>query len=174
MTTPDYLINALFVFVVLRQARERHVDLRSLLVPLAVAFFIGQRFLHTIPTGGSDLLFVGLLTALGLTLGLACGFATHVRVTRDGVPVARVGWLAGGLLIAGICGRMAFAAALSHGAEPAIRSFSIAHHLSAAAWPTGLVLMALCEVGARVVTVHVRAARLIGGGGGQLPAGVGA
>jgi hypothetical protein len=31
MTTTDYLINAVFVFVVLRQARERKVDARSFL-----------------------------------------------------------------------------------------------------------------------------------------------
>jgi DNA-binding NarL/FixJ family response regulator len=35
MTTSDYLINAVFVLVVLRQARERQVSVRGLVAPLA-------------------------------------------------------------------------------------------------------------------------------------------
>ncbi len=76
------------------------------------------------------------------------------------VAFARVGWLAGGLLIAGICARMVFVFAVSHGGESAIRSFSIAHHIGAAAWPVALVSMALCEVTARLVTVQLRGRRL--------------
>ena len=49
-----------------------------------------------------------------------------------------------------------FAFALSQGLEPAVRSFSITNHISAAAWPTAMVLMALCEVGARLSTVYLR------------------
>jgi hypothetical protein len=45
---------------------------------------------------------------------------------------------------------------VTHGAEPAIRSFSIANHISAAAWPVALVSMAICEVTVRVVTVYLR------------------
>lgn len=121
-----------------------------------VVFFVAQRYVHSIPTAGNDLVLVGLLAAIGLTLGVLCGFATHVRVGVDGVALARVGWLAGGLLIAGICARMVFAFALSHGAEPAIRHFSVSHQIGAAAWPVALVSMALCEVTARLVTVQLR------------------
>jgi len=160
MTTSDYLINAVFVFVVLRQARERQLDVRSLVVPLVVVFFVAQRYVHSIPTAGNDLALVGLLAGIGLTLGLLCGFATHIRLGGDGVALARVGWLAGGLLIAGICARMVFAFALGHGAEPAIRSFSMAHQIGAAAWPVALVSMALCEVTARLVIVQLRGRRV--------------
>jgi hypothetical protein len=160
MTTTDYLINAVFVLVVLRQARERQLDVRSFVAPLALVFFVGQRYVHSLPTAGNDLGFVALLAGVGLALGLLCGFATHVRAGGDGAAFARVGWLAGGLLIAGISSRLVFAFALSHGAEPAIRSFSIAHHIGATAWPVALVSMALCEVTARVVTVHVRGRRV--------------
>jgi len=159
MTPSDYLINAVFVVVVLRQARERRLDLRALVIPLVIVFFVAQRYVHSLPTAGNDLALVGLLTAVGLTLGLLCGFATHVRV-RDGVALARVGRLAACLLIAGICTRMVFAFAVGHGAEPAIRDFSIAHHIGAAAWPIALVSMALCEVTARLVTVQLRGRRL--------------
>jgi hypothetical protein len=54
---------------------------------------------------------------------------------------------------------MVFAFALTHGLEPAVRSFSITNHITAAAWPTAMVLMALCEVGARLSTVYLRTNR---------------
>lgn len=160
MTPSDYILNALFVLVVLRQARERRLDVRSFVVPLVVVLFVAHQYVHTIPTTGNDLVLVGGLAALGLTLGLLCGLATHVRIDR-GVALARVGGLAGGLLVAGICSRMVFAFAIGHGAEPAVRSFSIAHRIGAAAWPVALVSMALLEVTTRLVVVHLRGRRSI-------------
>jgi hypothetical protein len=171
MTTTDYLINAVFVLVVLRQARERQLDVRSLVVPLVVVFFVAQRYVHSIPTAGNDLVLVGLLAAIGLTLGVLSGFATQVRASSDGVALARVGWLAGGLLIAGICARMVFVFSLSHGAGPAIRGFSVVHQIGAAAWPVALVSMALFEVTARLVTVQLRGRRLLAA---QAPAAIAA
>jgi hypothetical protein len=160
MTTTDYLINAVFVVFVLLMTRERRVDLRSLLVPLAIVVSVGQHYIHSIPTAGSDLVLVGLVTGLGLAMGVAAGFATHVRLADDGVALSRVGWIAGGLLIAGMCARMLFVLAVNNGAGPAIRSFSIANHIGAAAWPVALVGMALVAIVARIVTVQIRARRL--------------
>jgi hypothetical protein len=160
MTTSQYLINAAFVLVVLRQARERQLDLRSFLVPLAIVFFVARQYVHSLPAAGNDLVLIGVLTAVGLTLGILCGVATHVRAGGEGVALARVGWLAGVLLVAGIGARMVFAFALSHGAEPVIRSFSISHQIGAAAWPVALVSMAVCEVVARLVIVQLRGRRL--------------
>lgn len=162
MTTTDYLINAVFILVVLRQARERRLDLRSLVAPFVILFFVVQNYVHSIPAAGNDLVLIALLASVGLTLGLLCGFATHIRSGSDGLALARVGWIAGSLLIAGIGARMAFAFAASNGAGPAIRSFSIAHHIGAAAWPVALVAMALCEVVTRLVTVQLRARRSTG------------
>jgi len=156
MTITDYLINAIFVLVVARQARERELDRRSILVPLVLVFFVAQMYLHSIPTAGNDLVLIGLLAAVGLTLGIASGFATHVRAGDHGLAVARVGWLAATLLIAGIGSRMVFAFAVSHGLRSDIASFSIAHHISATAWPTALVLMAICEVTTRIAIVQLR------------------
>jgi hypothetical protein len=51
---------------------------------------------------------------------------------------------------------MVFVFALHHGAGPAIRTFSITHHIGAAAWPLALVSMALCEVTVRLVVVQLR------------------
>jgi hypothetical protein len=156
VSTTDYLINAAFVLMVIRQARERQLDRRALVIPLVLVFFVGQQYLHTIPVGGNDLALIGALTCVGLALGLLSGFATRVRRGMDGFALARVGWVAGCLLVAGICSRMVFAFVVTHGGEPAIRSFSIAHQIDAAAWPVALVSMAICEVTVRVVTVHLR------------------
>jgi hypothetical protein len=162
MTITDCLINAVFVFFVLRQARERRVDLAALLVPLVVVSFVVRNYVHSIPTAGNDLVLVGALVCVGLALGVAGGLATQVRRAADGQVLARVGWIAGGLLVAGLSARLIFVFAVNHGAESAIRSFSIAHHIGAAAWPLALVAMALVEVVTRQGTVFLRAQRLRG------------
>jgi hypothetical protein len=161
MTTTDYLINGLFVFVVFRQSRERGLDRRSIVVPLVLVFLVAQTYLHSIPTAGNDPVLVAVLASAGVALGLLSGFATHVRAGADGLARARVGWTAGLLLVAGIGSRMAFAFAVGHGAEPSIRSFSVAHQIGAAAWPVALVAMAVCEVTTRIVTVQVRGRRAL-------------
>jgi hypothetical protein len=160
MTISDYLINAVFVFVVLRQARERQLDLRSLVVPLLVVLFVARMYVHSIPTAGNDLLLVAALAGVGLALGVLGGFATHIRIGDVGLAMVRVGWVAGALLIGGICARMVFVFAVHNGAGPAIANFSIAHHIGAAAWPVALVSMALLEVTVRLVTVQIRAHRM--------------
>jgi hypothetical protein len=159
MTTTDYLINAVFVLIVFRQARERELDLRSVIIPLAIVAYVAQLYVHSIPTAGNDLLLIAALGTVGLTLGVASGMATHVRAGENGLAVARVGWLAGGLLIAGIGSRMVFEFALSHGARHAVTSFSYAHQIGAAAWPVALVLMALLEVSTRIAIVQIRGRR---------------
>ena len=94
MTTTDYLINGLFVLVVLRQARERQLDRRSIVVPIALVFFVAQMYVHSIPTAGNDLVLVGAL-ARPVSRSAFSGFATHVRAGDDGIALARVGWIAG-------------------------------------------------------------------------------
>ena len=160
MTTYEYLLNAAFVLLVLRQAWERELDRRSVIIPLALMFFVGSQYLHTLPTAGNDLVLIVGLAAVGLTLGVLGGLATRLRA-GDGVALARVGWIAGGLLVLGIGARMAFAFAIGHGFEPAVRSFSIAHQIGVTAWPVALVSMALIEVGARIAVVQVHGRRLV-------------
>ena len=156
MTITDYLINAVFVLIVFRQARERELDRRSFILPLAVVAYVAHIYVRSIPTSGSDLVLIGALGTVGLTLGIASGLATHVRAGENGLAVARVGWLAGGLLIAGISSRMLFVFAIHHGARHAVASFSMAHQIGAGAWPVALVLMALLEVGTRITIVQLR------------------
>ena len=161
MTTSEYLLNAAFVLLVLRQVRERELDRRSVIVPLVLMFFVGAQYLHTLPTAGNDLVLIVLLAAVGLTFGVLGGFATHVRASGNGLALARIGWIAGGLLVLGIGARTAFALAVSHGFEPTVRNFSITHQVGAAAWPVALVLMALLEVGTRIAIVQIRGRRLV-------------
>ena len=74
MTTTDYLINAVFVLIVFRQARERELDRRSVIIPLAIVAYVAHLYVHSIPTAGNDLVLIGALGAVGLALGIASGF----------------------------------------------------------------------------------------------------
>jgi hypothetical protein len=159
MSTTDYLINGLFVLIVLRQARERELDRRSAVIPLAVVAYVAHLYVRAIPTAGNDLVLIAALATVGLALGLASGFATQVRAGEHGLAVARVGVIAGAVLIAGIGSRMLFAFAISHGARHAVAGFSEAHRIGAAAWPVALVLMALLEVSVRIAIVQLRGRR---------------
>ncbi|MBV8989748.1 MAG: hypothetical protein JO372_14425 [Solirubrobacterales bacterium] len=159
MRATDFLINAVFVLIVFRQARERELDRRSVIIPFAIVAYVAHLYVHSIPTAGNDLLLIAALGTVGLGLGVASGFATYVRAGENGLAVARVGWIAGALLIAGIGSRMVFAFALAHGARHAIASFSYAHQIGAAAWPLALVLMALFEVSTRIMIVQLRGRR---------------
>jgi hypothetical protein len=49
MRTTDYLINALFVLIVFRQARERELDLRSVIIPLAIVGYVAHLYVRSIP-----------------------------------------------------------------------------------------------------------------------------
>ena len=137
MTITDYLINAVFLLRRARQARERELDRRSVIVPLVDRrSIVAQIYLHAMPTGGNDLVLMRPAGAVGLTLGVVCGFATHVRPGENGLRSSASAGSPRALLVAGISSRMVFAFALSHGARPAIAHFSEIHQIGAAAWPS--------------------------------------
>ena len=168
MNTTEYIINAILVLLVLRQIRERRLDLMSFVLPVALVGVAAMQFLHTIPSGGNDLVLIVSLAAVGALLGGLCGVFTHVRSGADGVALARAGWLAGALWIGGIGSRIAFSLLSEHGFGSSIAHFSVAHHItSSAAWTAAFVLMALCEVLARTATLAIRSrevTRPVGGG----------
>ena len=170
MSTTDLLLNSLFVFFVVRQAWERRLDLRSVLVPLAVVGVVAHQYIHSLPTTGNDLALIGGLASAGLILGILGGLATHVRRTPDGSIMTRVGWLAGALLLVGLLARMGFVLAVHNGLAADVRSFSVAHVITAGAWPVALVGMALTEVVVRQLIVVIRAARLTGASPAPAPA----
>ncbi len=129
------------------------VDVR---LPLAILAYVAHLYVRSIPTAGNDIVLIGALGTVGLMLGVASGFATYVRAGEHGLAVARVGWIAGALLIAGTGSRMVFTFALSHAARHVVASFRIAHQIGAPAGPVALVLMALLEVGTRIAIVQLR------------------
>ena len=174
MTTTDYLINAGLVLLVVFQIRERRVDLRSFVLPAVLAGLAAQHYLHSIPTAGNDLVLSVALASLGVILGTSSAFLTSMRVGSDGIVLARAGWLAAGLWVAGMGARMGFVLASEHGAHRAIAQFSAAHQITGAeAWTAALVLMALCEVASRLAALALRAYRITSAGAGaQVMAGV--
>jgi len=161
VSVTDYIINGVLVLLVLRQIRENRLDLVSLLLPVVLVAGAAAYYLRSIPTGGNDLALDLSLGAVGAALGIGCALATHMRRGADGVALARAGWLAAVLWVVGIGSRLAFVLYSDHGGEPAIARFSVAHTItSGQAWVAALVLMALAEVVARLVTMRLRARRL--------------
>jgi len=160
MDTTGYIVNGVLVLLVLRQLQERRLDLRSLVRPVLLVAAAAAFFLHTIPTGGNDLVLELALAAAGATMGAASALATHVRVDGSAV-LARAGLVAASLWVGGVGARMAFAYAAGHGFGPAIGRFSVAHGITgSSAWVAALVLMALADVTSRLVVLHARGRRL--------------
>lgn len=160
-TTSAYVINAILVLLVVRQIREHRMDLRGLAGPVLAVGAAAVMFLHTVPSGGSDIALELCCVAAGAAMGLASGLFTHLRRGADGLVLGRAGWLSGGLWVTGVGARMAFVFAATHGAGPAIARFSVAHHITGAdAWAAALVMMALADVLARLTVLFVRSRRL--------------
>ena len=156
-----YLINALLVLLVIRQIREHQLDLRALAVPVLAVAAAAVMFLHSVPSGGSDIALDLLCLSAGAAMGAVGGLATRLRLGPDGRPLGRAGVLAAGMWIAGVGARMVFYFAATHGAGPAIAAFSITHHITgSAAWTAALVMMALADVLTRLVVVFLRGRRL--------------
>ena len=170
MSTTDYVVNAVIVLLVLRQVRERRLDLRSLVLPLVLIAFAAHAYLRALPVTGDSVALIAVLAASGLTLGSLCALATHVRVADDGVARGRAGVAAALLWVAGVGSRLAFVFAAAHGAGPTIAHFSAAHRIAPQAWVWGFVLMALGEALARLVILQVRALRATGALRGSQPA----
>jgi len=159
-----YLISASLILLVIRQIREQPLDARSLAVPLLAVGAAAVMFLHSIPTGGSDLVLEAAGVAAGAAMGAIGGLATRLRLGADGRPLGRAGILAAGMWIGDVGARLAFAIAAGNGAGPAIARFSVAHQITgSAAWVAALVLMALADVLTRLVVIYLRGRRLAAG-----------
>ena len=161
MSTTDYLLNAVLVLLVVRQMREKRLDLMSLLLPVGMVALAAEHFLHTIPTGGNDVALVATGIAAGAALGTGAAYATKLRPGGDGVALARATVTAAVLWVAGMGFRMVFAYAATHGLGPSLAHFSAVHGITGGgAWTAALVLMALAEVLSRLLVLQVRAWRL--------------
>ena len=160
MSTHDYLINAVLVLLVVRQLRERRLDLSSLLIPVGLVGYAAEHYLKVIPTAGNDVPLIAAGILAGAALGTGAALATRLRVGADGVPLARATGLAAVLWVAGMGFRMLFAYLSQHGLGGSVAHFSAAHAISADAWTAALVLMAFAEVLGRLAVLQVRAWRL--------------
>jgi peptidoglycan/LPS O-acetylase OafA/YrhL len=164
-----YIISFILVLLVLRQIRETRLGLTSLVLPVVLVAGAAAYYLRSVPTAGNDIALDLTLAATGAALGIMCALATRMRRGSDGVALARAGWLAAILWIAGIGCRMGFAFFDDHGAGPAIARFSVAHRITSAdAWVAALVIMALAEVITRLIVLRLRA-RALPATAGQIP-----
>ncbi len=157
MTTTDWIIDIALVLIVFRQLREERLTARTILLPVALMSWAGFTYLHSIPTGGNDLVLIGLLTAVGVVFGLFGGLLTRVRSGSGNVYI-KATVSAAALWVVSMGFRMGFAVWSSYGSGIShLTSFSAAHDItSGQAWVTALILMAFGEVVVRLGTIIVR------------------
>ncbi len=161
MPITDYLLNGALIALVIMQIRGRRLSLHSILLPLAIVGYVAVRFLHGIPGGAGNLELVATGLVAGASLGTTCGLTTRVFRGVGGAAMAKAGIAAAILWVLGVGARLAFSLYASHGGQPAIARFSIAHHITSGnTWVAALVLMALAEVVCRTAVIAVRYRRL--------------
>ena len=160
MTTTDWIIDIVLILIVLRQLREEKFTARVVIIPAVIVAYVAHSYLHSFPTGGNDLLLVGLATGLGAALGVAGGLLTRVR-SADGNAFIKAGPAAAGIWIASMTARLGFIIWITHSSGAAsIARFSEAHHITSAdSWQTALVLLALSEVAIRIAIITARSLR---------------
>ena len=157
MTTTDWIIDIALILIVFRQLREERLTARTILLPVALMSWAGFTYLHSIPTGGNDLVLIGLLTAVGVIFGLFGGLLTRVRYGSGNVYI-KATVSAAALWVVSMGFRMGFAVWSSYGSGVShITSFSAAHDITGGqAWVAALILMAFGEVVVRLGTIIIR------------------
>jgi hypothetical protein len=157
MTTTDYLIDSGLVLLVLIQIKERQLTTKALIRPLVILGIAVANYLHGIPTAGNDLVLVGVLSIVGLMIGLASGQTLIMRHGPAGTVLARAGWASAFLWVLGMGSRFAFAVWSSHGGASSIAHFSAQHSItSGEAWTVALLAMAVFEILGRTALVAAR------------------
>jgi len=157
MTPLDWSFNIILVALVIRQIQGRPLTLVNLLLPIAIVVTVASLYLRAFPTGGNDLILEFGCIALGLVLGLACGFTTRVFRGSQGMIIAKATALSAALWIIGVGSRMIFELFTDQDHSRAITRFSIQHHItSGQAWVAAFVGMALVEVLARQSVIRFK------------------
>jgi hypothetical protein len=161
MEPTDYILDALLVLAIFRQARERRADLRSLLLPVGLVAFAVTHYVTAVPTGGNDVLLDVAMVAVGMAIGALCGVAMRLRTDDRGAVLARAGGVALVAWCVGMGSRFAFSVWADHGGADDVARFSAAHAITGAdAWTTALVLMAVAQVTTKIVVQLARTRRL--------------
>jgi len=160
MTTTDWIIDIVLIVIVLRQIKEVEIGRRFVLLPAGIVAYTASNYLASVPNVGHNWLYLGGLLTLGVALGVAGGFTTHVRAA-DGTAYARAGLAAASLWITSMSARMGFLVWITYGSGKSwLRDYSVAHHITTAdVWQTGLVLLALSEVIVRLGIIVARGQR---------------
>src|SRR5207244_13485476 len=102
-----YVINAVLILMVVRQIREHPLDLRSLAGPVLAVGCAAVLFLHSVPTGGSDIALELACVLAGAVMGAVGGLATRLHLGADDRPLGRASWLAASLGVGGVGARLA-------------------------------------------------------------------
>ena len=162
MSPADYLIDSALVLLVLIQLRERTLTTSSLVRPFIIAGVAVLIYLHSIPTGGNDLMLLAVAALTGLLIGAASGQTVLMRSTPGGQVLARSGWASAILWVLGMGSRFAFLVWITHGGAAATARFSVAHGItSKEAWTVALLAMAVSEVTGRSAVQAIRRRRLV-------------
>ncbi|MEU1081755.1 hypothetical protein ABZ368_16230, partial [Streptomyces sp. NPDC005908] len=115
MTTIDYRISAVLIFLVSPQIRGTRQTLRNTLLPLVA---VAAYYLRSFPTEGHDVHLSVLGVLVGAILGIGCGPTTRVeRGSGGGGAIAKASALAAILWIVGMASRTAFEYWATHGPQ---------------------------------------------------------
>jgi len=156
MSITDYLIDSALVLLVLLQVKERTLTTKTLVRPLIIMAIAAANYLHGIPTAGNDLVLVGVLATVGLSIGVASGQTVRMRPGLDGV-IARAGWASAIFWVLGMGSRFAFLIWVNNGGAATVGQFSAQHAItSGEAWTAALLAMAAFEVCGRTLVMAAR------------------
>jgi hypothetical protein len=157
-TTEVLFVLGLTATVLIAQLGRHTLTWRRMLLPLAVAALVGRQYLQTIPTVGGDLDFEILCAAFGAACGvLAASLVTLERDAMSGRIITRAGLAYAAVWVSVLGGRLGFAYLATNAWSAQVRQFSIDHAITAGAWTSAFVLMALAMVVARILVVGGRA-----------------
>jgi len=159
MTPTLWILDIIFIALVVLQVRARRLTLLQILLPFALVLWASLTYVHSIPTEGNSRTVLALAALAGGVLGGAAGGTTHVYLAERQV-ITRAGITAAVIWIFGMGVRLAFQLWATGTGEQALGRFDFEHAISNDVWPAALVLLAGATVLVRVVVLIVRGARL--------------
>ena len=163
MTTTDYLIDSALVLLVLLQVKERPLTNHLLIRPLVILGIAVASYFNGLPTGGNDLVLIGILGVTGAAIGIASGVTVMMRRGSAGEVLMRTGWISGFFWVLGMGSRFAFIYWISHTGAASIASFTAQHSITGQqAWTVALLGMAVFEVAGRTAVLAARRSQIQG------------
>jgi hypothetical protein len=157
-TTEILLVLGLAATVLVTQLGRRTLTWRRMLLPLAVAALVGRQYLQSIPTAGGDLDFEIVCAVFGVACGVfAAGLVGLRRDANSGRISTEAGLAYAAVWVTILGGRLGFAYLATNQWHAQVRQFSMDHAITASAWASAFVLMALAMVVARILVVGGRA-----------------